>query len=146
MLEQAAACGAAWRGWDLTWEHMPTLLRWIYVGDLGVFVWYFLIPAALAFLVWRLGVLPSSRSLVFSACFVFACGCTHLVKSAVIFHPWYLQEVEVLAACNVFSALALLSYFGDWRDWRTPTAADRRASARRQLAEMRRRLDVLEGG
>ena len=123
-------------GYCLRWE-IPLLFVFI-VGNIGIAIAYFLVPAALRYFVGKRQDLPYPHMFKLFAAFIMSCGITHLMKVWTLYQPVYWLEAIVdlwTAAVSLLTAGLLIPLIPAALKLRSPAALDEANEKLRKAAE-----------
>ncbi len=113
-------------GYCLRWDG-PLLFVFI-VGNVGIALAYFLIPAALRHFVGKRKDLPYPHMFRLFAAFILSCGLTHLVKVWTLYQPAYWIEAAIdlwTAGVSLVTAFLLMPLIPEALKLRSPVELDR---------------------
>ncbi len=120
-------------GYCLRWD--GPLLTVFIVGNLGIALAYFLIPAALRYFIGKRKDLPYAHIFKLFAAFILSCGLTHIAKVWTLYQPAYWVEATLdlwTAAVSLITAAVLLPLIPKALQLKSP----------RELEEANQRLEA----
>jgi hypothetical protein len=89
--------------------HDPALVVLLAVGGVTIFLAYASIARDIRWVAARLRKVPFPALWWLFCAFIFACGCSHLVASIVLFRPaFYLEAVIILVTASISVVAALV--------------------------------------
>jgi amino acid permease len=113
-------------GFCLRWD--PLLLLVFIVGNVGIAIAYFIIPAVLRHFIGQRKDLPYPHMFKLFAAFILSCGLTHLVKVWTIYQPVYWIEAGIdlwTALVSLITAFLLIPIIPRALKLRSPSELDR---------------------
>lgn len=98
----------------------PAVVLLLAVGNLGIFLAYVLIPAAIVKVAAGLRRIPAEPLWWLFGAFILGCGLTHAVSILVLFRPAFYLEAWL---CLATASISLATAFVLWRRARALTAS-----------------------